>query len=91
MEEVNGFDQTFTGWGHQDAGLVLRLHIHGRVRKDGFFATEAFHLAHPESSRSREASNRERLTARIQDHCARAESGLAEARTAAGVVVTELN
>ncbi len=33
---VNGFDETFVGWGHEDADFVLRLHNCGLVRKNGF-------------------------------------------------------
>jgi GT2 family glycosyltransferase len=91
LQAVNGFDQAFSGWGHEDADLVLRLHNHGCVRKNGYLATEVFHLAHPETSRLHEASNRDRVLARLHDHCTRAEVGLAQARAAADAVVTELN
>ena len=40
---VNGFDETFQGWGHEDADLVLRLTHLGILRKNGFMATEVFH------------------------------------------------
>ena len=46
FEAVNGFDESFSGWGHEDADLVLRLHHHGCRRKNGFLATEVFHLWH---------------------------------------------
>lgn len=91
LRAVNGFDQSFSGWGHEDADLVLRLHNHGCLRKNGFLATEVFHLAHPSASRGREALNRERVLERLRSHWERAESGLAQAAGAQDVTVSELN
>ena len=56
-EAVEGFDESFVGWGHEDADFVLRLHNAGVQRKNGFFATEVYHLWHPESVRSMESVN----------------------------------
>jgi GT2 family glycosyltransferase len=78
LEAVNGFDESFSGWGHEDADLVLRLHHHGLRRKNGFLATEVFHLWHPEHSRAAEAANRERVLRRAQGRAVRATVGLAE-------------
>jgi len=91
FEAVNGFDETFTGWGHEDADLVLRLHQLGRLRKNGFLATEVFHLWHAENERGREAGNRERVLQRMQGRIIRAEVGLAQASPRGDAVVTELN
>jgi glycosyltransferase involved in cell wall biosynthesis len=35
LERVNGFDESFTGWGHEDSDLVVRLFHAGVMRKDG--------------------------------------------------------
>jgi GT2 family glycosyltransferase len=91
FEAVNGFDEVYSGWGHEDADLVLRLHHHGSRRKNGFLGTEVFHLWHQEHSRAGEAANRERVLARVKSGIIRAETGLAEALHAADTVVTELN
>jgi GT2 family glycosyltransferase len=91
LEAVNGFDESFSGWGHEDADLGLRLHHHGCRRKDGFLATEVFHLWHPEHSRGGEAENRERVEQRIQGSQVRAERGLAELPGAPPAIVTLLN
>lgn len=91
LDAVNGFDETFSGWGHEDADLVLRLHNQGLVRKNGHLATEVFHLWHRENSRDNEAANRARVTARINAGIRRAEVGLAQARGDATVVVTDLS
>ncbi|MDH4450926.1 MAG: glycosyltransferase family 2 protein [Rhodoferax sp.] len=62
---VNGFDETFVGWGHEDADFVLRLHNAGLVRKDGFFATEVYHLWHREANRDLENCNAQRVRERM--------------------------
>jgi GT2 family glycosyltransferase len=91
FEAVNGFDESFSGWGHEDADLVLRLHHAGRRRKNGWFATEVFHLWHAENSRHHEAGNRDRVLRRMQGAAVRAEAGLAELADQPGSTVTELN
>jgi GT2 family glycosyltransferase len=78
LQAVNGFDETFSGWGHEDADLVLRLHRHGLARRNGFLATEVFHLWHREQSRADEARNRERVEERRRGNIVRAAVGLAE-------------
>jgi len=91
FEAVNGFDESFSGWGHEDADLVLRLHNHGSLRKNGFFGTEVFHLWHREASRDREAANRERVLQRQRTGITRAQAGLAEAGLAENARTVELN
>ena len=90
FEAVNGFDEVYSGWGHEDADLVLRLHHHGSRRKNGFLGTEVYHLWHQEHSRAGEAANRERVLARMKSGIIRAEAGLAEALHTTETVVTEL-
>ena len=90
FEAVNGFDEVYSGWGHEDADLVLRLHHHGSRRKNGFLGTEVYHLWHQEHSRAGEAANRERVVARMKSGIIRAEAGLAEALHTTETVVTEL-
>lgn len=80
LERVNGFDASFTGWGHEDADLVLRLFHAGVRRKDGAFATEVFHLWHREQRRDDADSNLATVMARAADGTVRAARGLAEAQ-----------
>jgi GT2 family glycosyltransferase len=91
LEAVNGFDESFQGWGHEDADLVLRLHHHGSRRKNGFLATEVFHLWHNEHSRSGEAANRARVQERQRAGTVRAAIGLAEAARSAELRAEPLN
>ena len=88
---INGFDESFTGWGHEDADFFLRLHNAGVQRKNGFCSTEVYHLWHPESSRSEATSNRERVTLRIKTGVIRAEKGVDEAALADDVVIQKIN
>jgi len=78
LEAVNGFDESFVGWGHEDADLVVRLANRNVHRKLGAYATEIFHLWHREQARDRETSNYARVQARLSDGSTRAERGLAE-------------
>jgi glycosyltransferase involved in cell wall biosynthesis len=75
---ANGFDETFEGWGHEDADLVLRLSHLGVKRKNGFLATEVFHLWHRESPRGNALANQQKVIDRMQTKQIRAEKGLAE-------------
>jgi GT2 family glycosyltransferase len=78
LERVNGFDESFTGWGHEDSDLVVRLFHAGVKRKDGAFATEVFHLWHREAQRDQESSNRKVVLERAANKVTQAEVGLRE-------------
>lgn len=76
FERVNGFDESFQGWGHEDADLAVRLMHSGVRRKDGQFALPVLHLWHRESDRGQEAENMRRLEERIAGCETRATVGL---------------
>jgi len=80
FEAVNGFDESFVGWGHEDADFVLRLHNWGVVRKNGYCATEVYHLWHPESSRAQESANADRVRLRQNSMQVKADLGYHECR-----------
>ncbi|WP_292938131.1 glycosyltransferase family 2 protein [Noviherbaspirillum sp.] len=80
IEMVNGFDETFTGWGHEDADFVARLYNAGIQRKKGFWSTEVLHLWHREAKRDQESPNRQKVLRRVESRETRAESGLDECR-----------
>ncbi len=65
FELVNGFDESYHGWGHEDADLAIRLMRKGVFRKDGQFAVPVLHLWHQENSRGSEMENKRRLEAVI--------------------------
>lgn len=76
LEKVNGFDESFTGWGHEDSDLVVRLFHAGVLRKDGALATEVLHLWHREAQRDQETSNRRVVLQRAADKTTQATRGL---------------
>lgn len=78
LERVNGFDESFVGWGYEDSDLVLRLFHTGVARKDGAFATEVFHLWHREAQRDQETSNRAVVLERAESKLTQATIGLRE-------------
>jgi glycosyltransferase involved in cell wall biosynthesis len=75
---VNGFDETFEGWGFEDSELAVRLISYGVRRKEGAFATGVLHLWHRENDRAHEGRNWEKLQQRIASGQIRAERGLQE-------------
>jgi len=89
-ERVDGFDESFIGWGHEDADFVLRLHHAGVARKNGFCATEVFHLWHQEAARDHESQNARTVQEREHSDIVRAASGYAQARPNDDVVITRL-
>lgn len=58
---VNGFEESYEGWGYEDSDLVIRLIRAGVLRKNGHFSVPVFHLWHPENDRSTTAENLDRL------------------------------
>lgn len=62
---IGGFSEDMTGWGHEDADFVFRLHTHGVRRKSGAWATEVLHLWHRMASADKGEANRVLLQNRI--------------------------
>ena len=87
---VNGFDETFEGWGHEDADLMLRLSHFGIKRKNGFFATEVYHLWHREQLRDQASANQNKVLARMKTLQISADKGLAQIEPQAAGEVTRL-
>jgi glycosyltransferase involved in cell wall biosynthesis len=76
LETINGFDESFKGWGHEDSDLVVRMFNAGINRKDGAFATEVFHLWHREAKRDQATSNRHLVLERAANKSYLASQGL---------------
>ena len=64
-EAINGFDETMTGWGHEDADFIFRLQHHGIHRKSGSWATEVLHLFHKIHDQSNATENARRVREKI--------------------------
>lgn len=90
FEGVDGFDESFVGWGHEDADFVLRLHHSGVFRKNGYCATEVFHLWHKEAARDQESLNARTVKERAKTEITQSTLGYAQLRVNDDAVVTRL-
>ncbi len=78
FQQVNGFDETYNGWGHEDADLAVRLIRQGVFHKEGRFATAVFHLWHAENDRTQTLENETRLQTILSNSEIRATLGLSQ-------------
>ena len=76
--EVNGFDESYVGWGHEDADLTVRLINNGVYRKEGVNAVTVLHLWHPLNDRSHLSENENRLKERLKSHVTRITDGVSQ-------------
>lgn len=75
---VNGYDESFTGWGWEDTDLAIRLIQLGRRLRFIRFGGIQYHLYHSPSSRSDEESNRLQALANRDAHVIYCQVGLAQ-------------
>ena len=54
---INGFDESYVGWGREDSDLVVRLINSNIFRKEAIFSTGLFHLKHEINSRENFSKN----------------------------------
>ncbi|MEO0795971.1 MAG: glycosyltransferase [Verrucomicrobiota bacterium] len=73
---VNGYDESFEGWGAEDSDLAARLYHLGRTRKFVYGRCQLAHLNHGELSRDRYDLNKQKLAQAIESKRIRAELGL---------------
>jgi len=64
-QAIGGFDESMTGWGHEDADFVFRLQHDHIKRKSGSWATEVLHLFHKIHDQSNAAENARRVREKI--------------------------
>jgi hypothetical protein len=76
LDEVDGFDASYSGWGREDSDLLIRLIYSGVRRKDGRFATGVIHLWHPAADRTELTANDALLAAALNSRQTRARQGL---------------
>lgn len=74
--QVNGYDESYEGWGREDSDLTLRLGHAGIVRRNLKFAAVAYHLWHPPASRAAFERNDARLQQVRRARTIRAERGV---------------
>ena len=90
FEKVDGFDESFVGWGHEDADFVLRLSHAGVRRKNGYWFTEVFHLWHKEAVRTQASLNASTVLQRTQTNITRPTLGYSQTRPNDDAVITRL-
>lgn len=63
---IGGYDESLTGWGHEDVDFVFRMYEAGIERRSGTWATEVLHIWHKMADRSKAEGNRQIVLGRIQ-------------------------
>ncbi|MBV8063692.1 MAG: glycosyltransferase family 2 protein [Nevskia sp.] len=81
---IDGFDESYVGWGHEDADLAVRLIRSGVLRKEGRFAASVLHLWHAAAPRQGLSANEGRLAEVIAAQRTRAVLGFSRERAAEG-------
>jgi len=74
---INGFDESFEGWGREDSDLVARL-LHSGVERRNLRGTPVLHLWHKENSRSNLDDNNDLLNACLNEKRQQALIGIRE-------------
>lgn len=75
---VNGYNERFTGWGHEDREIAIRLINAGIKKRFLKMGGVCYHLYHLEARRALEPRNVEMMNEAISKGTIRAESGLAD-------------
>jgi glycosyltransferase involved in cell wall biosynthesis len=75
---VNGFDESYIGWGGEDSDIGSRLYHLGRPRKFVYGHAVVYHLDHPTLSRGSYGRNRTKLEQTLRSKRIRCDQGLAE-------------
>lgn len=76
IEKVNGFDNTFTGWGYEDNDFAARMIHAGYPLKVIKFIAPVYHLWHPEAARSSLSENASKYTTTLENKSVRTKDGL---------------
>ncbi|WP_297389054.1 glycosyltransferase family 2 protein [Acidiferrobacter sp.] len=78
LVRLNGFEESYEGWGLEDSDLAIRLLRSGCHRRSGRFAAPLLHLWHRENSRTYFERNEARLAMCLESTEIRARRGLNE-------------
>jgi len=78
LVEINGFDESYVGWGGEDSDIGSRLYHLGRPRKFVYGHAIVYHLNHPPLSRDNFRDNSSRLEETLRLKRIRCEQGLAQ-------------
>jgi len=75
--DINGFDESFKGWGREDSDLVARL-LHQGIQRKSLRGTPVLHLWHKENSRHRLQDNDALLQTCLNEKRQQAVTGIRE-------------
>lgn len=76
LVRINGYDETFNGWGWEDTELAVRLDNCGIRQQCIRFGGIGYHLYHPKSERPNLEQNEAMCRRSIQERTTRCEEGL---------------
>ena len=74
--DVNGFDESYQGWGYEDSDLVIRVMNKGVFRLEGRFAIPVMHLWHPLNQSASTEQNLARLHTVLKSNTTRIDNGV---------------
>lgn len=74
--KVNGFEESFEGWGYEDSEFIQRLYNAGLTRKNAKLLAPAIHLFHHEREDEKAMANWERLQETIRNRRIYAQQGI---------------
>lgn len=74
--DVNGFDESYHGWGYEDSDLVIRIMNKGVFRLEGRFAIPVIHLWHPLNHSPSTKENLQRLHNVMKSKTTRVDNGV---------------
>ncbi len=75
---INGFDEEFQGWGHEDSDVAVRLLNSGVHFKNGAYTAPVLHLWHPEASRDRSGGNWDKVLYRLRNKVTQPAQGMSK-------------
>lgn len=78
LMKINGFDESYSGWGLEDSDLVIRLLHAGVCHKSARFAAPVLHLWHRENDRGGLVENRRRLEDLLNSERTSVDHGIAQ-------------
>lgn len=74
--KVNGYNETFIGWGKEDSEIAIRLHNKGIQKKFLKLQGIVYHIYHKEADRNNEQKNTEMMDNAIETKITWCEKGL---------------
>jgi len=75
FENINGYDESYIGWGREDSDLVVRLINNNIYRKEAIFSTGLVHLKHKINSRENFSKNDKLLKKAITENLTYVQNG----------------